>query len=248
MSYILDALRKAERDRNLGRTPGLGEVTAHSARPVVPERSLRVWVLLGLVLGLILALWWVMGGPRTPASPAAETAAASPPMPVEPSAPAVPAPAAIPAEVAPAAPADPGLAAVDEQLAAESFDDLLEPPTVEPMQTEPPVTSSRAAPSGTTSSRVVTEPAAAALGEGDSGVSPELRDMPSDYRAGFPELRVDVHVYDADPARRWAMINGRKAMEGTDLPEGPRVVEITADGVIYDFRGRTTRVPINRGN
>ena len=75
---------------------------------------------------------------------------------------------------------------------------------------------------------------------------PPLRDMPSDYRGAFPELRVDVHVYDDNPARRWALVNGKKAVEGTTLAEGPTVAEIVPDGIVFDFRGRKSMFSLKR--
>ena len=70
--------------------------------------------------------------------------------------------------------------------------------------------------------------------------------MPDAYRSAFPELNLDVHVHDAEPDRRWIMINGKKSVEGATLSQGPTVEEITEDGVIYRFRGELVKVPLNR--
>ncbi len=53
----------------------------------------------------------------------------------------------------------------------------------------------------------------------------------------LPELRLDLHVYAARPADRYAFINMHKMREGDVTPEGVRVVEITADGAVLDYRG-----------
>ena len=61
MSYILDALQKAERDRNLARVPGLG--TVHSTSP---ERTRRVglWVLaFAFLAGSGVAIWLLISPP-----------------------------------------------------------------------------------------------------------------------------------------------------------------------------------------
>jgi general secretion pathway protein B len=53
----------------------------------------------------------------------------------------------------------------------------------------------------------------------------------------LPELRLDLHVYDSDPAARFVFINMRKLREGDSLPDGVRVEEITPRGARLTFRG-----------
>lgn len=73
-----------------------------------------------------------------------------------------------------------------------------------------------------------------------------LRDMPAAYRAEFPALSVDVHVYNADPARRFLLVNGKRYGEGTVLAEGPRIVEIVSDGMIVEWRNERIVYTISR--
>lgn len=260
MSYILDALRKAERDRNLGRTPSLGDVTAPADRPPARAPSRRVLALLGLVAGLLVLTLLVW--PRQPDRSRVPLVEAQParPVPVGDQGRADAPPAEEPdrAEAASTQPADPAL---DEEVAAESIDDLLEPPASAPAfaaESEPePEPEADPDPAQATADPAtpVTEslPAGADVPE-DAASDAEpavgrytlLRDMPTDYRAGFPELRIDVHVHDDDPARRWALINGRRVVEGATLSEGPRVVEINAEGIAFDFKGRTALIPLRR--
>ena len=49
--------------------------------------------------------------------------------------------------------------------------------------------------------------------------------------------RLDLHVYAARPAERYAFINMHKVREGDVTPEGVHVLEITNDGVVLDYRG-----------
>lgn len=96
MSYILDALRKADAERERGAVPGLN---AQSLPPVSgelePARSAArlPWVIAGVAL-LLAALAWVMLGREAPAPP---------PPPVVATAAATVAPAAAPPEPLPAA-------------------------------------------------------------------------------------------------------------------------------------------------
>lgn len=254
MSYILDALRKAERDRNLGRTPSLGDVTAPHARPPSQRPSNRTLGLIALVVVLLIctvALWPRHRATQPSAPPATVAAAPAPPAPV--AAPAV-APAPAPAPELSAAPAD---GTISDEVPADSIDDLMddaEAPADEtgtsdaeanPAAPPPAAVAPESIPTVSAPAAQPSEPPAAEEPEAASDV-PLLRDMPADYRGAFPQLRVDVHVYDDDPARRWTLINGHKAAEGTTLAEGPTVSRITPEGIVFDFRGRTVLIPLNR--
>ena len=63
------------------------------------------------------------------------------------------------------------------------------------------------------------------------------RDL-GDPGGDVPELRLDLHVYADSPPERYALVNMHKVREGEALPEGPRVVEITRDGVVLEWQGR----------
>lgn len=120
MSYILDALQRADAERKLGRVPGL---TGQRVPPnrMEPERASapRLWrTAAGLIVTLsAIAVWWWAAGPREPqtrpislpikAPTPLEAAQASNPLPAEPSVPArVPEQAAapVPPILAPARP------------------------------------------------------------------------------------------------------------------------------------------------
>jgi len=53
-----------------------------------------------------------------------------------------------------------------------------------------------------------------------------------------PALNLDLHVYSTTPAERLVFINSHKYREGDTLPEGPRVRQITTNGVILTYNGR----------
>jgi hypothetical protein len=65
-------------------------------------------------------------------------------------------------------------------------------------------------------------------------------DLPnfSDVGGDLPELRLDLHVYAERPRDRYAMINMHRVREGDALPEGPRVLAITREGVALDYKGQ----------
>jgi general secretion pathway protein B len=256
MSYILDALRKAERDRHLGRTPSLGDVTANPPRVRRRRPSPRTLGLLALVAALVICSVWLW--PRDPARPPVQQALAVAPVPP---APPLPPPVAAPIASEPSVPSAAAAALPSERtlapdVPADSIDDLMgdaEVPAAPPSEpeaepeSEPESAAAEPVEPDLSTQELPGEPVP--LEQQETTAAPEvplLRDMPTDYRASFPLLRVDVHVYDDDPARRWVMVNGRKAVEGSTLSEGPTVSRITPEGIVFDFRGRSALLPLNR--
>jgi general secretion pathway protein B len=67
---------------------------------------------------------------------------------------------------------------------------------------------------------------------------PQLQEMPEAYRANFPAITVDVHVYDDNPQLRFVMIGGKRYHEGDTLAEGPRVLKIVPQGMVLDWQGQ----------
>ncbi|MBT8088052.1 MAG: general secretion pathway protein GspB [Gammaproteobacteria bacterium] len=55
----------------------------------------------------------------------------------------------------------------------------------------------------------------------------------------IPDLHLDIHVYSDNPEERFVFINMSKQREQSQLREGPTVEEITPDGVVLEYRGTT---------
>jgi general secretion pathway protein B len=70
----------------------------------------------------------------------------------------------------------------------------------------------------------------------DAGL-PTYQDAAAAPGAGIPELKLDVHAFDDNPANRFVFLNGKSLREGDSTAEGVRVETITHDGVILSFRG-----------
>ena len=110
MSYILDALRRAEADRQRGAVPGLQDqpqpLSAPAAAPADDPRRTGLWALAGaglLAAGGAAAWWWLKLPGPAPVAPVAVMTPAPAVAPTAPPAPVTPvAPAAAPVPVAPA--------------------------------------------------------------------------------------------------------------------------------------------------
>ncbi len=74
---------------------------------------------------------------------------------------------------------------------------------------------------------------------------PNLYDLPYAQRQGMPKLKVSMHVYAADPAQRFVIIDDTRAGEGQPLGNDLNVVEIRADSVVLEFRGQRFQLPRN---
>ncbi|MGH8758665.1 MAG: general secretion pathway protein GspB, partial [Burkholderiales bacterium] len=74
----------------------------------------------------------------------------------------------------------------------------------------------------------------------------KFREMPPDYRADFPALRIEIHVFEKAPQRRFVMVNGRKYREGERLSEGPSLLEIVPDGMVLEYRGEKVLYTLGR--
>lgn len=240
MSYILDALRRAERERHLGQAPTLETLT--HAGPTATTAGLPHWAAVALVvlMALLLAASLWMLWPRKP------TQVAAPVAPPPATAPRVAAP--LPATVAAAEAAS----VIDEAEMVESLDDVAAPFTVNRAGGAATVDAGVATVAPTVSTPVApipeprSEPAPRSAPTPASQLPRALRDMPVEYRQRFPAVTLDVHVYNADPARRWIMVDGRRYAEGQTLDGGQRIGAIVPEGAILEFAGERVLLPLIR--
>lgn len=71
----------------------------------------------------------------------------------------------------------------------------------------------------------------------DSGDGPAvIWALPYAQRRGIPELKLSMHVYAAEPANRFVIINGNRQVEGDDF-EGLKLIEIRNDGIVLEHQG-----------
>lgn len=219
MSYILDALKKADAERERGNVPGLHarQVTA-AAIPRTETGHKGTWLALvaGLVLAGVAALVW---DARTPVAAVA-------PMP----APMAQAPAPAIAPV----PASAAVAPAPTVVAAEPAP----PPPItrtEPRTPPKPVGVPVASPKPASAVSSVATPTATA-------VAPLLNELPIDVRSQIPALAISGSVYSDNPSQRLLLVNGQVLPQGSQVAADVTLVEIHRGSSEFSFRGMRFRL------
>jgi general secretion pathway protein B len=230
MSYILEALKKAEQQRELGRVPGIETLHEQASGRRFDRWLWGILLLLMLNGAVLLVLLWPEQGREMRAA----SGDAVPPSDSEQV-------AASPARRQPGAFADP------EPAPERASRSALAPVGV-------PAQPAARATGGATAPESKAPPAAAVVRstqepepvETRAAAEPALPIWPRvpDYlfRQLSSGLRLDVHVYAEQPRERFVLINLRKYQEGDQLQEGPRLDAITGEGVILSFQGERFRV------
>jgi general secretion pathway protein B len=225
MSLILDALKKSESERQRNANPGMYELKVAAPRARFPAWA----IVLGLLLGInVLVGVWYLAKTDQPAPPRrVETAAADAPASATP-----PPAAALPAPVAapPAATATPATAPPETErtdVAKGIFNAADFEPAVEPEKA--PAAAGPAPRDARAPNENARRPATQGL--------PSREDLLLEGIT-VPDVSMSLHVYDPDPARRFAFINGNRIQEGTTLPNGILVQSITPEGAILVWQDR----------
>jgi general secretion pathway protein B len=226
MSYILDALKKAEAERNSTVSPNIHAPQPTVVAPLTDEPSLRTkaWIRFGLtaVAAVLLALIWLKfwrAAPPVVAPPIVATAPApelqAPKMTDRiPSAPA-PAPQvatpspAVPPQEAPARPAKqkarPAKEAAEKKPAKAAV-----PSQSKPSQTAPPSSENRIA---------------------------ALRELPRHIQSEIPALTVSGYIYSENKTDRTVLINKKLLHEGDQVAPDLTLEKLTPTGMVLNYKG-----------
>jgi general secretion pathway protein B len=224
MSFILDALKKSESDRQRQSGPALFEVKVTPPRPRFPYWALALAVL--LVINIAVGAWVFLHRPAAAPDASAATSASLPPQP----APASAAPAA-PIAVASAVAAPAPGAAPARTLAGQP-----EPVLSNSSAKDVPLNPDDYEPAAPPSKQTAGETDAHVRSGTESGLK-NYADAAANPDAHLPALRVDLHVYAAKPEERFVLINMHRLHEGEVLPEGVRIESITPEGVVVSYQG-----------
>ncbi len=248
MSYILDALKRADAERGRGAVPGLHarQLTTPAARDTDNTRQ-RLWLAAAaatLMLGGIAAGLWFWPTPDGHARPAAVEAAmtrlpepapvaqsaaiprpqsAPVPLPIPAHVPA-PVPAPIPTPVP--APVPAWQATVPARPAAAS--------------SRPVVTAAAPATPKATPLPLPLEKASAP--QAALAAIPMLSELSEDLRRDIPKLIITGTVYSENPKQRLLLVNGQVLSEGSLAAPDVNVEEIGTKSAVFSFRGTRFRV------
>lgn len=231
MSFILDALKKSESDRQRQGGPALFEVKIAPPRHALPPWAVAIAVLLVANLGVVA--WFMLRHAAAPTSGEASPSVRAPPVPAA----AEPAPQALAAVVAAPAAAP----------AARTVISAPTPAPAPPAAPAPPPAAARSAAADATAepasnpddfAPAAEPPPSGGLGRvkrGTTGV-PLYQQLAATPGTQLPHLRLDLHAYAEHPEDRWVLINMHKLREGESL-EGVHVDRITPEGAVLSYQG-----------
>lgn len=243
MSFILEALKRVEREREARGQPRLGAVQ----RLPTPRRFVWPWVFciaLAVNAAVVWTLWHPVpptaegvGAPMIPPAPAAVAGDKAGPKttetghrtakpepldqphgrrksdPVRPRGKTAPSPLRAPSRLPPTTPAPEPIVAAEPSIS--------EPAAV---RGKPP-------------------PADPAPATAVRDVLPLWMQMPAEWRAAVPELSINLMAYSQDPSERLVYIKGQRYTEGELVESKLKIEKITREGVILSYQGRRCLLP-----
>jgi len=216
MSFILDALKKSESERQQQSPAAFATVPKSESGPRAPR---WLWILGGLLaINLVVLLGLFL---RSSAEPSATPAVAE----------------SVGVDESPSQ----AVASFAEQIEAARLNESQRraststPAPQRQAAAEAPVETGR---TPGTATRVAIQPPARSAAR-----LPTIYELQANGELTLPELHLDIHVYSDTPEDRFVFINMSKLREQSQLAEGPTVEEITADGVVLDHRGTTFLLP-----
>lgn len=251
MSFILEALKKSESERQRLVGPSLADVPVSVPRESKPWWAIAIGALL-LINLIVLTLVLLRGGAPVDRSnaPPIGTSVEQPPThaPVSPSTSASDELKIVsPARVLPqtrstsGAPSPAVRSLADEAtVVAPLEEDALDYPG--------PAAAARV-PEGPAIVRQIDTPAASTAIAPVIQARSEQRELLPTFEEllasglSLPEMHLDIHVHSPVPAERFVFVNMRKYVEGQTLAEGPTLEEITTDGVVLNHRGTRFLLP-----
>ena len=229
MSYILEALKRAEQRSEEGEVPHL-----LSCQDVTERKRGPLWAYLlvaALLLNAGMIFWWAHSWWSEERQSVVQPPAIHPQL--------------------PAALAEPPVKTIGPNRAAA----MQEVPGEAPFN-KPRVNALRkegrddAPSSGSRKTRPVASASAKPETRTENRVAPHARmvslsELPSAVRSSLPGFRVSGHAYSPDPGSRVVRINEQILQEGQSLAPGLKVEEITPNGIVLGYQGYRFQIDIN---
>jgi general secretion pathway protein B len=247
MSFILDALKKSENERQRQVGPSLADVQVTQRANNKPWWAVAVAALLVVNLGVLILVLLRDGDAKSNTAQResegstentlATDARAGTQMPLPASASRMPR-----GNPTLNAPTSPGARSLADEAGSDEAGVVLD--------TDPQLSGAANVPEGPPLVRPIDAPAVAPAtfpAQSQAQNEPdEVLPTQMDLAAGgtvLPEMHLDIHVYSARPADRFVFVNMQKYTEGQALKEGPTLERITQDGAILNHRGMRFLLP-----
>ncbi|TRZ65766.1 MAG: hypothetical protein D4S02_08025 [Rhodocyclaceae bacterium] len=224
MSFILDALRKSDQQRQRSATPTLASARTSAVEPGQPA-LLWYGVIAAVLVGAGILIGWLQQTPPQPLPVALPPAVTKP----------VEAPAFT------SAPRPPFPETMRKPEA---------PPATPVPQATPPAVAVANAPTSTASplplpAAVASAPKAvstpdSANAAGDASREPtvmQLSELPPAIQQEIPKLTILAHSYSSKPKARFVFINDQMVHEEDYPAPGLKLEQITPDGMVFSYKG-----------
>ena len=260
MSILLDALRKSEQRERLGAMPDI-----HSSEPVIESSSSRGWRtavfgVLAIVLLVACAygawVWWsqsrvpvaapeltapageMTSSPNDPAGDVTSSAAATTPADRtagQPESPRLNSQPRSPVEnLSGDRPYRPAAAQTAQPPAAASAP-ARQPPEISDTDFDAAIEASQAAAQRRAEARARRLAANRPPPQESDDGSISYWQLPENVRGGLPELKINVMVYDEDPARRFIIMGGKRYGEGDEVARNLTVEAVRRDRALFRY-------------
>jgi general secretion pathway protein B len=249
MSFILEALKRVEREREAAGQPRLGAVQRFGT----PRRFVWPWVFFCIALAVNAGVVWTLWHP---VPPTAEGMGPSVPP---------PSPAAVAGDKAGPKTAETGRRTAKPEPLDQPYGDqphgrrksdpvrprgetaasplgapgdkVPRTPALEPIVAAEPPTSEPAAVRGKP------QPADPTPTTAVRDVLPLWMQMPAEWRAAVPDLSINLMAYSQEPSERLVYIKGHRYTEGERVEGKLTIEKITREGVILSYQGRRCLLP-----
>ena len=232
MSYILDALRRADSERERGSVPGLH--TQSVSMPQAddsPPRGARpwVWFVAGSLLLLLGALAWFLLGRQTLPADRMPLASAS----------AVPVPVALP--TASATPLSPAASSSALAVPLPKPIPSVRKPALRPapgvVNAKGPKASAKVQADASAAAASAASASASAPASAKDARIYTLNELPDEVRKDLPALQIGGAMYSQTAANRMLIVNGQLFHEGDTLAPGLTLEQIKLRSAVLRLKG-----------
>ncbi len=232
MSYILDALKKAEAERKLGAVPGIHAPATYAAgRAHRSRRTLWIGGALAALTALLAALAWLRPWhtPHSAGLPVmpelAQLAPAKlPPASVEPALKPLPAP--VP----------------DQPPPSQSSQSSRIKRRRQPRACQRRCRSNRLRQAAAPATGAETGRRAARRTAGKEPEPLTLRELPEQIQREIPALKIGGYIYSNNPAERSLLINNKLLREGDEVAPGLTLEKMLRGSVVLNYKGYRYRI------